>query len=150
MSSAESIIFSRLSSLHLLTLYCQYVCAYPTGSCPTCPLCTFCRSSGAAPTPAVKSTRGVDSLYGSHGFTQVSSSYFATYSLNVVRMWKGQANSCLQNGKLQILIEIATVHPQRRLESWLDRELGARDRNPHAVHKVLRLCRPAVKPQEPK
>ena len=83
------------------------------------------------------------------GFTQVSSSYFATYSLNVARMWKGQANSCLQNGKLQILIEIATVHPQRRLESWLDRELGARDRNPHAVHKVLRLCRPVVKTQEP-
>ena len=49
-------LHSRLSSLYLLTLYCRYVCAYPTGSCPTCPLCTFCQSSRVAPTPAVKST----------------------------------------------------------------------------------------------
>ena len=55
------------------------------------------------------------------GFTQVSSSYFATYSLNVARMWKGQADSCLQHGKLHILIKITTVRPQRRPESWLDK-----------------------------
>ena len=138
-------LYSHLSSLYLLTLYCQYVCAYPTGSCP---LCIFCRSSRAAPTPAVKSTGGVDSLYGS-GFTQVLSSYFAIYSLNVARMWKGPANSCRQNGKLHILIKIITVCPQRGPESWLDKEFEARNRNTSAVYKILRLCRPAVKTQEP-
>jgi hypothetical protein len=149
MSPTEFIIFSRLSSQYLSTLYRQYVCAYPTGSCPTCPICTFCRSSRAAPTPAVKSTRGVDSLHGSRRFTQVLSSYFATYSLKVPRTWKGPANTCLQNGKIHVLIKMTNVRPQRRPESWLDKEFEARDRNPCAVHKVLRVCRPAVKTQEP-
>jgi hypothetical protein len=41
-------------------------------------------------------------------------------------MW---ANSCLQNGKLHILIKITTVRPQRRPKSWLDKEFEARNRN---------------------
>jgi len=46
---------SRMSPTDYILVF-QYVCAYPTGSCPACPLCTIRRSSRAAPTSAIKST----------------------------------------------------------------------------------------------